>query len=161
MALTVEDGTGVAGADSYVSAAAFQTWATDRGYSIPPTLADLEPLLRKGCDFIERKRFLGEIEFADQGLSFPRLITDVEGTAVSTGIPAKLKTAQMLLALESMNGPLTAAARANKYLATKIDQIYLKYADSYKGSGDISFPAIDDLLEEWEYYTSTIRTVRA
>lgn len=161
MALKVEDGTGVAEAESYVSAYDFQTWAVNRGFSIPAESVDLETLLRKGCDFIERKKFLGTTEFADQGLSFPRLLTDSDGVAVSTGIPAKLKTAQMLLALESMNGPLTAAARANKYLATKIDQIYLKYADSYKGSGDISFPAIDDLLEEWEYYTSTLRTVRA
>lgn len=160
MALVVEDGTGVAGAESYVSVSAFRTWATGRGYSLPAADGDVEPLLRKGCDFIERKRFVGEVEFATQGLSFPRLILDAEGVETSTDVPNKLKTAQMLLAMESLNGPLTAAARAQKYTATKIDQIYLKYAKTENGAGDLSFPAVDDLLSEWTYTTATIRTIR-
>ena len=162
MALIVEDGTGVAGAESYVSVAEFQTWATNRGYLLPSGVPDVESLLRKATDFIERKRFIGTIEFTDQPLSFPRLVTNWEGIAVSTGIPAKLKTAQMLLAMESMNGALTAAARANKYIATKIDAIYLKYADTSKGSGDLYFPAIDDLLQDWlSSGGASIKTVRA
>lgn len=163
MAITVEDGTGIADAESYVSVATFQTWATKRGYTLPAGTSDIEALLRKAVDFIERKTFIGEIEFSDQGLSFPRLITDIYGVAVSTNVPAKLKTAQMFLALESMNGPLTAAARANKYSATKIDQIYLKYAnDAAKGSGDLYFPAIDELLSTWLVNGgAAIRTVRA
>jgi len=162
MALIVEDGTGVPGAESYVSAADFQTWATNRGYLLPSTVLDVESLLRKAADFIERKRFVGTIEFTDQPLAFPRLVTNSEGIAVSTGIPAKLKTSQMLLAMESMNGALTAAARANKYTATKIDAIYLKYADTSKGSGDLYFPAIEDLLRDWLSNSGmAIRTVRA
>ena len=162
MALVVEDGTGVANADSYVSVADFESWATKRGYLLPPAEADVESLLYKACDFIERKRFIGEVEFTSQGLSFPRLITDSEGVAVSTGVPAKLKTSQMLLAMESMNGPLTTAARAQKYTATKIDAIYLKYADASKGSGDLYFPAIEDLLADWLVAGgAVIRTVRA
>ena len=160
MALVVEDGTGVVGAESYVSVATFRTWATGRGYSLPAGDTDVEALLRKGCDFIERKKFNGTTEFADQGLSFPRLVTDSSGVATSTGVPAKLKTAQMLLSMESLNGPLTAAARAQKYTATKIDAIYLKYAKPGEGAGDLSFPAIDDLLSDWAYYSATIRTIR-
>lgn len=161
MALVVEDGTGVAGADSYVSVTAFRAWATGRGYLLPTDDVEVESLLRKACDFIERKQFIGETEFADQGLSFPRLVTDAEGVAVSTGIPARLKTAQYLLAMESMNGPLTKAARASQYTATKIDQIYLKYASASEGSGDLYFPAIDDLLNEWLVYQTSIYTMRA
>lgn len=149
MALLVEDGTGVAGAESYVTVAEFRTWATNRSYVLPIPDADVESLLRKAADFIERKRFVGTPEFDVQTMSFPRSVLGWDGLYVSTGIPAKLKTAQMLLAMESMNGPLTAVARANKYAATKIDQIYLKYADSSKGSGDLYFPAIDDLLRDW------------
>lgn len=162
MTLIVEDGTGVVGAESYVSVAAFQTWATNRGYLLPSNTSDVESLLRKGVDFIERKKFIGVIEFTDQLMSFPRLLTDFEGTSTSTGIPAKLKTAQMLLAMESMNGGLTVAARPNKYTATKIDAIYLKYDKAANGSGDLYFPAIDNLLETWlSYAGAVIRTVRA
>lgn len=161
MALVVEDGTGIADAESYVSVSDFKTWAEKRSYVLPSADAEIESLLRKGCDFIERKSFVGEQEFATQTLAFPRLVEDVNFSEVSTGIPNKLKTAQMLLAMESMNGALTAAARGNKYTATKIDQIYLKYAESSKASGDLYFPAIDDLLAEWTINGGGIRTVRA
>jgi len=161
MVLIVEDGTGVADAESYVSVAALRTWATGRGYLLPTEDAEVESLLRKACDFIERKSFVGTVEFTDQPLSFPRLITNSEGVAVSTGIPTRLKTAQCMLAMESMNGALTAAARAQKYTATKIDQIYLKYANTSDGSGDIYFPAVDDLLNEWLVYKTTVYTMRA
>lgn len=161
MALIVEDGTGVVDADSYVSVTAFRAWATGRGYLLPTDDVEVDSLLRKGCDFIERKEFVGTAEFTDQGLSFPRLVTDADGIAVSTGIPTRLKTAQMMLALESMNGALTAAARAQKYSATKIDQIYLKYAKTADGAGDLVFPAVNDLLNEWLVYQTSIHTMRA
>ena len=160
--LIVEDGTGVEGAESYVSVATFQSWATKRGYTIPSGTSDIESLLRKGCDFIERKSFIGTSEFTDQGLSFPRLITASNGVASSTGVPVKLQTTQMLLAMESMNGALTAAVRHNKYTETKIDQIYLKYEDAAKSAGDLYFPAIEDLLATWLVGGgAVIRTVRA
>ena len=140
MALVVEDGTGKSDAQSYVSVATFKSWATSRGYVLPAADTDIEAMLLKACDFIERKTFSG---------TFPRNIMEEYGDSESTGVPGKLAAAQELLAMESMNGPLTAAARANKYTATKIDQIYLKYADSSEGSGDLYFPAIDDLLAAW------------
>ena len=52
-------------------------------------------------------------------------------------------------------------ARGSKYTATKIDQIYLKYADASDASGDLSFPAIDELLADWTVGGVRIRTVRA
>ena len=149
MALVVEDGTGKSDAQSYVSVETFKSWATSRGYVLPAADADIEAMLLKACDFIERKTFSGTPLVATQSLSFPRNIMDEYGGYESTGVPGKLVAAQELLAMESMNGPLTAAARANKYTATKIDQIYLKYADSSEGSGDLYFPAIDDLLAAW------------
>lgn len=161
MTLVVEDGTGKADAESYVTVSAFKTWATNRGYVLPSADVEIESLLRKGCDFIERKLFVGEQEFAAQALAFPRLVEDVNFSEATTGIPNKLKTAQMLLAMESMNGALTAAARGSKYTATKIDQIYFKYANPSNASGDLFFPAIDDLLAEWTINSGKIRTVRA
>ena len=162
MALVVEDGTGKADAESYVSVATFRAWAASRGYLLPTGDSDVEALLRKACDYIERKQFIGTPLVSTQALSFPRNILDEYGDYESTGVPRKLVTAQEMLALECMNGPLTAAARANKYTATKIDQIYLKYAKSSEGSGDIYFPAIDDILAEWSASGRTkLVTVRA
>lgn len=162
MALVVEDGTGKVDAESYVSVATFKFWASSRGYLLPSTDAEVEALLRKACDFIERKQFIGEVLVLTQALAFPRNVLDEYGDYESTGIPRKLVAAQEMLAMECMNGPLTGAARANKYTATKIDQIYLKYANSSEGSGDIYFPAIDDLLAEWSAGGRTkLVTVRA
>ena len=51
MALTIEDGSGVAGANSYIDVAAARTYAAARGLTLPAADGDVEALLG---DFQER-----------------------------------------------------------------------------------------------------------
>jgi len=149
MALVIEDGTGITGADSYASVATLEAFAASRKITIPAAEADKEALLLKAADFLEMKAYVGDVLVETQGLQFPRALTDAEGVETSTGLPAKVVRAQLLLAIEAISGPLFAAARTGKYKRTKIDQIYVEYNKAYEIAGPLYFPTVDDLLSEW------------
>lgn len=140
MALLVETGLGVPGANSYVSVAELRAWATDRGLALSAVDSDVEALLVKAADYLELKSYIGTKSTDEQGLSWPRLETDY------IGIPSKLKQAQKLLALEAKNGDLTPAVRPGKYIQTKVDVLYIKYANDKDRSAGLRFAAVDNLL---------------
>jgi len=73
--LTVEDGSIVTGANSYVSLAAARSYAAARGATVPAADADLEVMIIKAMDYLEshRDQFLGDSVERDQPLSFPRM----------------------------------------------------------------------------------------
>lgn len=141
MALVVEDGTGIAGANTYLSVAELRAFAVDRGVTLPAQDSDVATLLVKACDYLELKSYIGVRASDSQGLSWPRLET------VYTGIPAKLKTAQSLLAIEAQNGDLSSAVRPNPYVQTKIDVVYIKYASTNDVASGMRFYAVDSLLD--------------
>jgi hypothetical protein len=77
MSLIVENGTGLANAESYISVADADTYHSNRGSSAWTSLttAVKEQALRKATDYIEqvyRLRFLGFRHTELQALSFPR-----------------------------------------------------------------------------------------
>jgi hypothetical protein len=107
MTFTVEDGTGIAGANSYATVDEADAYFAERGVATwTGSDAAKEILLIKATDYIELRfseRFKGDIEFPDtpQGLSFPRLgITGYEG------VPDRLKKATYEYALRAIAGPL-------------------------------------------------------
>jgi hypothetical protein len=115
MALTVEDGTGVAGADSYVDltvAAALLTNHLDAGlvatWSALST-AVRENALRRGAQFLDGTyRWLGDRAFRDQGRAWPRVDVDLgsdDGLEWDhTIIPHEIKLAQALIAQRITSG---------------------------------------------------------
>jgi len=141
MALVVEDGTGIAGANTYLSVAELRAYAVDRGVILPAQDSDVAVMLVKACDYLELKSYIGVRASDSQGLSWPRLETSY------TGIPEKLKTAQTLLAFETANGDLSPAVRPNPYIQTKISDIYIKYASTSDVASGMRFYAVDSLLE--------------
>jgi hypothetical protein len=96
--IIVEDGSGVVGANSYVSAAEFIDFWQVRGLTISP--ADSVRLLLLAADFIEslEPRYRGDRVNVNQSLSFPRTGFDC--------IPRDLKTAQIVLGKDALNGAL-------------------------------------------------------
>lgn len=97
MAIIVEDGTIVAGADSYVTLAAYQAYGAARGW----TLADSDPAdeisLRRAFDGINRNwTYRGVADSADQPGAWPRSIAE--------GIPQRVKDAQCELAYQVQGG---------------------------------------------------------
>lgn len=99
MTITVEDGTNVPDANSFVSVAELVTYAQARGISLPETEPEQEVLLIKAMDYIEvsDKEYKGYRTFTDQELSWPRTYDYQD-----LGIPEDLKKAQMVLAVAAM-----------------------------------------------------------
>lgn len=104
MALTVEDGTGVADADSYLSLAAADTYHSDRSQSDwTGTDAAKEGALRRASTYLDtRWRFKGAQESSAQGLEWPRTgVVDWSGHDVS-GLPTRVKHACAELAVRAL-----------------------------------------------------------
>ena len=100
MALTIETGAGVAGANSYVSVVNAQTWVTARGIAVTVT----EALLLKAMDYLEalRAEYQGVKVSSDQALQWPRYDVYVDGYPLDSDvIPATLISAQCQLACDA------------------------------------------------------------
>lgn len=109
MAFTVEDGTGVAGANSYTTVAFADAYFLDRDNSVWAAIADdadKEGYLIRATDYIEAvfgRRFLGEMAVYTNALSWPRI--NVENIAENE-IPLRLQKAAAEYALRAIDGPL-------------------------------------------------------
>lgn len=116
MALIIEDGTIVPGADSFATAVELVTYADDYGLTIPATAPEQERLLRRAALQMSALSWKGNIVSASQSLSWPRrdvyigqgsgLIWNRPSTIVNdylvpqNAIPDQVKKGQMALAAE-------------------------------------------------------------
>ena len=103
MTITVEDGTIVTGANSYVSLADAWDYAQARGVSLPTDDAAIEALIIQAMDYLESfdGRFKGDRVERDQPLAWPRDGVEVEGWPwSSTEIPRQVLNAQLALIIE-------------------------------------------------------------
>lgn len=109
MAVTVEDGSGVAGADSYVTATEFDTFiAAYFGAAMNGAEADKEAALRRACAYMNGLNWTGsKTHGRNQALAWPRAwMADEEGWAVQADeIPVEVKDAQNLLARAELTDP--------------------------------------------------------
>lgn len=99
--LIIEDGSIVAGADSFATAAELVTYAANFGRTIPATEAAQESLLRRAALEMNSLPWHGTLVSIDQALAWPRY--DVKrGSWIlpSNEIPAQIKAGQMALASE-------------------------------------------------------------
>lgn len=108
MALTVETGAIVSGADSYVALAAYQAYGTARGWTLRDTDDEDEVDLRRAFDAINRNwTYLGVKVDADAQVgAWPRYIAlDRAGYSVpSDSIPQAIQDAQCELAYLGKGG---------------------------------------------------------
>ena len=107
MSLTVEDGSGVAGADSYVSEADAMARSAALGLPFPETYGDTESPLRQAAIYLEqyRNRYQGTKVFHPQSLQWPRdpvYIDDVYNDPAV--IPQNLIDAQISVASAVFSG---------------------------------------------------------
>ena len=97
MALTVEDGTIVANADSYIALADYQAYGVARGWTLGDDDAADEINLRRAFDGINRNwTYRGSPLTDTQTGAFPRTGVD--------GIPQRIKDAQCELAYQVQGG---------------------------------------------------------
>lgn|SRR5512141_3467310 len=100
MALIIETGAGVTGANSYISAADAQTWADAREIDVTIT----EALLLKAMDYLEslRAEYQGVKTDSAQTLQWPRSGVYIDEVLFDSGdIPQELISAQCQLACDA------------------------------------------------------------
>lgn len=121
MALTVEDGTTVPGAESYVSTQEADTYLSERGMAadwLTKTDPEKEALLRRAMDYMRavyRGKWKGWRVRDHQALDWPRqgvILADLpyNGQVRFDDIPREVKEAQIELAIRQLaaTGPLLA-----------------------------------------------------
>lgn len=114
MSLIVEDGTGVANANSYVSVADFKTYALARKITVPSATDDCEALLIKAMDYLEIIRFRGVLKLDAQPLQWPRTTVDCWNMIMPVAFSINLAKAQCVLAVAAQTIDLLPATAANR-----------------------------------------------
>lgn len=116
MALIVEDGTGLAGAESFISVAGADAYLTSRGsdWSSMST-TEKEQALRRATDYMEqmyRERWAGQRVTTTQALSWPRYFVPIKDASdgysywPSDAVPTLVANACAALALKAAAGDL-------------------------------------------------------
>jgi len=103
MALIIEDGSQVTGADSYVTLTEARAHATARSITLSAVDATLEGQIRTAMDYFESygDKFKGQKVDRDQALQWPRTGVVIESwTWDYTEIPRQVKNALLALILE-------------------------------------------------------------
>lgn len=101
MSLVIEDGSIVAGAESFATAAELVTYAANFGKTIPADTAAQESILRRAALQMSAMSWKGGLVSELQTLSWPRVDVYRENwLAPSNAIPAQIKAGQMALAAE-------------------------------------------------------------
>lgn len=101
MALVIEDGTGVAGADSFATAAELAARAIAYGWALPPDVDAQEVLLRRAAVQMSALGWKGRKVSMTQALAWPRTGVTLDGeTLPDTLIPGPIQYGQMALAAE-------------------------------------------------------------
>lgn len=152
--INVEDGTGVADANSYVSVADVRTYATNRGVALlaadgtAATDDDVAAMLIKATDYLETRgqQYAGKPATAVQALSWPRQwATQI---CTSTQIPKALIKAECELVLVLNEGvdlfPVTTTAMIT---VDKTDVLETHYSDKFGPQTSPTLPVISNLLK--------------
>jgi hypothetical protein len=135
MALIIEDGTIVTGANSFVTDAELQTYATARGFALPATEAERDSLLILAVDYLFSKEqsMKGERINATQDLMYPRKgVCEYNFKVAKDAIPSNLKKAQMELAVQSNKSALLVTGTTQNLASFSVDGVY---SESYHGGG--------------------------
>lgn len=130
MAIVVEDGSIVSGANSYITVAEFKAWADDRGITYG-TDAKISEQLYRSMDYFETLAFKGVKHSEEQALQFPRDDLYIDGYSVdSDEIPKEVKLALYELVKIEIDGDSKLAPSEREVTSEQIDSIKITYKDS-------------------------------
>jgi hypothetical protein len=158
--LIVEDGSIVANADSYVTAAEADTyWLTNRNNNaiwLAASVGQKDQALREATQFLDNAYdWLGGRRNYSQSLRWPRVLwwtKDNKVLNVNT-IPDAIKVAQMELAIEAVGGRLITGApkasleRGGMISSESLSGMAIQYSSS--APGGISYPFIDLIVADY------------
>ena len=133
MAIVVETGASITGANSYVTTDDLRDYADLRGLSYPSDDVDIEILLIKATDYLEsfRDRYKGDKSASTNALQWPRTDVYIDGYLLSkTTIPEELKNAQIQIALDAQSveiSPNELVSDKGDRKKEKVDVIEVEY----------------------------------
>lgn len=130
MPLIIEDGSGVPGAQSYVTAAEAVAWVTARGLTLAGTEAEVEQRLLTAMDMVEsyRSQFSGVKSSGGNQLQWPRMGVLLDGEPLEDNtIPTELKSALICFAYESQTTELQPTVSSQTTAKEKVDVIEVEY----------------------------------
>jgi hypothetical protein len=149
MALTVEDGSGVTGANSYVTVDYIKAFCLARGLVLPTPDSAIEVFAVQAFDYVEsyRTRYQGSKTDSAQRTQFPRTGVVIDGYYLPSGeIPAELKDAQCQATFEASETDLMPNSTSG-IKKEKVDVLEVEYQDAPGGvAASPSFPKVDNLL---------------
>lgn len=140
MALIVEDGTIVAGANGFCTVADVRQFAEDRGFELPTDDVQVEQFIVQSTDFIctLEECFQGVRVDINQELSFPRDGVEVYEKDLSGTIPNLLKKATARLAYDAANGiDLQPTTTGQLIIEEGVGPLRVKYADHSRTTGSV------------------------
>jgi hypothetical protein len=146
MALVVEDGTLVSGADSYVTLAEFKAWADKRGVTYGTDSAVTQQIYR-AMDYIESLNFIGEKSDENQALQWPRDQVVIDGYYIdSDEMPNELKVAVYESIKAELDGDSRMTASDRRTISEKVGDLQVTYANN----ADVkrSIPAVTKALRK-------------
>lgn len=130
MALVIENGSGVAGADSYATAAQLADRAAAYGWTLPLDVGAQEVLLRRAAVQMNALNWKGRRVSASQPLAWPRTGVELDGESLpGTLIPGPIQYGQMALAAEIHADDLDPPElRQGPVKREKVDVLEVEYA---------------------------------
>lgn len=164
MALVIEDGSIVDGANSYVTAEEFVVWANNRFGSDRAGAvncdADAERLILRATDYFEAQSFIGTKKQSTQLMQWPRNNVYIDGYyESSSSIPVLVKRAIFELAYAEEQGSSELSSVDRKVKREKVDVIEVEYADSSASSviNRAVSSAMSKLLDNYGHFNRVIR----
>ena len=130
MAIVVEDGTLVSGANSYITLAEYKAWADERGITYGSDSLLSQQLFR-AHDYFETLRFRGLKSDELQAMQWPRDQVLIDGYAVeSFEIPKEVKLAIYELIKIEADGDSKLSPSEREVLSEQVDSIKITYKDN-------------------------------
>lgn len=152
MALIVEDGSIVTGANSYIDLTDARAFLASIGQDLPAADEDAEQALIRGNMYVNSFEdcYQGDRISAGQTGSFPRSGVYINGFALdSDEIPQQLKDAQCFAAYEEGLTPGATMPNNTGQVVTMEEvtgAVKVQYADNGAISGDINFTRVDSAI---------------
>jgi hypothetical protein len=152
--IIVEDGSGVANANAYITVAEARLYATQRGITLPTEDDEVAAMIIQATDFLESKscEYAGRKTSPVQSLEWPRIDAYLDGDDYpmfpSNSIPKSLKQAQMALVVAVSQGIvlLPNIGPQDYVIEETVGPITTKYANPIAAGIETTFTGVDFLL---------------
>lgn len=151
MGIITETGAGTTGANSYTTLEEADAYHADRDHTewAEASTTAREAALITATDYIEAfyRPLLPSVS-TTQPLQWPCYLVDPCGLSYSSGVPARLKAATIILAMEAISGPLIVPVeRGTKSVRKKLDGVGETETEFDDAAPFDRFPAVTAMLD--------------